>query len=520
MAKDIISEVINKGVPIDTPITVRYSDLYTLCDNKEKFEEVVRGEFYKFAEYLKSLFPSQDINLFHTMSVFTDPNTLEKKLQFSKDGFFGSLIYNLNFNNSCDVSQSEVVFNDFNPDMLYERTKKLRKIKEEYKLQMYFPSLYLKYIEQKKMYEAVNKFYNKIAKSNMSTKERELEIVRFLDNLIAEGYVVTENVFEKAKKFSLKRFCNDYADCFDNMISHANEICEYLDTHTFSISDIELDKEKLELYIAYRFLTELKSEKKDDKQRYVYFIANYFKENSKRKTSTVPEINVGGTFQNNFAVNEKALEGININPKYIYSEFSKVFIENPEIKLVNFNGVDFSGMNEEEIEEFIRDYLSVFKVNWVIIPKEEIGKREGIHPYKPRTVDEERLNQLFMEKIEFYSELSPIMHIQGRDTFDGYEGFIFSNGMVILDKFFENSRTGKVSKGDAIYYMNIEDFYRLSRYPKSVLRKDPNVGFIEHRKRWQEKALKIINMDDNNIKTSEQLDELKAKTLVKKNNKI
>ena len=520
MANDVISEVINKGVPIQTPITIRHSDLYNLCDDKDKLNQVITREFAKYLKYLGSLFPMEEISLFHTMNVSTDPETLEKRLQFSRDGFYASLIYNLNYGNVCNNAQNEITMENFDINVLYERTKKLRKIKDEFKLQYYFPALYVRYKEMEEFYKKVNQLYNMVSKSNLSEKEKEQRLLETIRELKVNGYGVPESVFKKAQKFSLKRFCSDFADCFDNMISHVDEIYEYLDNNTFSISDINLDKEKLELYIAYRFLIELKSERNEDKQKFVYFLANYFKENQERKNSLIPQINVGGISSEHNGLLKKKLDGVDITPKDIYLEFRKVLIDNPDIKLINFSDVDFKGMSLEEVEVFINEYLETFKANWDIIPKEEMGGRvKPVVPSKPRTIDEERLNQIFMDKVEFYSELDPFMCIQGRETFDGYIGYIFTNGKVILDKFYYKSNSGKVSKGDAIYCMNIEDFYRLSMYPKSVLRKDPNVICIEHRNGWQDKTLNIIKQSGNGFKTKDEISKLEQKQLIKRQSK-
>ena len=106
------------------------------------------------------------------------------------------------------------------------------------------------------------------------------------------------------------------------------------------------------------------------------------------------------------------------------------------------------------------------------------------------------------------------MVIRGKDTFDGYIGYIFSNGTVILDKFYDNSRKGKVSKGDAIYYMDIQDFYKLSQLTKTELMKRKEVGRIIHRGNWQSDVLEVLRKTGDGMKVSSKVNGLVNNQLI------
>ena len=117
-----------------------------------------------------------------------------------------------------------------------------------------------------------------------------------------------------------------------------------------------------------------------------------------------------------------------------------------------------------------------------------------------------------MEKKEFYASTDPFFRIKGKNTFDGYIGFIYTNGKVVLDKYYENSKVGQVADGKAIYVMDIEDFYILSNYPKSILMKNPGIKRIYHTSGWQDKVQKEITSEGQGIKTAEEVKKLiKAK---------
>ena len=96
--------------------------------------------------------------------------------------------------------------------------------------------------------------------------------------------------------------------------------------------------------------------------------------------------------------------------------------------------------------------------------------------------------------------------------FDGYIGFIYSNGKVILDKFFDNEKIGKIAENKAIYIMNIEDFYRLSQFPRRILMRDSKVKRYYHNGSWQDRIISEAYSESDQIeKTGEEL-----KGLVKK----
>ena len=113
---------------------------------------------------------------------------------------------------------------------------------------------------------------------------------------------------------------------------------------------------------------------------------------------------------------------------------------------------------------------------------------------------------LYVEKKELYGSTDPFFRIRGKDTFEGYVGFIYPNGKVILDKFFNSN--GRLADGEAIYVMDIDDFYRLSQFSKSVLMKDSKVQRVIHQGAWQDKVRRIIEKDGDSINTADTVREL------------
>ena len=104
----------------------------------------------------------------------------------------------------------------------------------------------------------------------------------------------------------------------------------------------------------------------------------------------------------------------------------------------------------------------------------------------------QKLLDLYIDKKEFYDSTDPFFRIVGKNTFEGYIGHIYTNGTVVLDKFFENQETGRVANGEAVYVMNINDFYRLSNLPKQQLIYNPSCKRIYHSGDWKERVKEKI----------------------------
>ena len=264
--------------------------------------------------------------------------------------------------------------------------------------------------------------------------------------------------------------------------------------------DLVIEKDKLELYIANQFIINAELSKDiEDKQRYIYYISNYFRENKERKTATHPRIKVGSVDNENVP-KHKRTDGIVVTPNSIYQRFRKMMVENPKLKMIDFSKFDFSGMNLDEVESLVLRYLNELTVNWEIIPEEEIessitkGIRENTKHLteEEKQIKRERMLDLYIEKKEFFATTNPLFRVKGKETFDGYVGYIYPNGKVILEKFYKNASNSQVSTGDAIYVLDIGDFYRLSHFTKKVLMNDERVDRIVHSGDWQSKVRKIV----------------------------
>ena len=511
-----INKVINKGVPISTPIVILERDLVDISNNGKKLEEQIIEKFYKYLDFIaEKCGKSNNVEFFMTTSIVSDPQTLEKKLCFSETGLINSIIFGLNIDNVCDkITQAGVFstscyiedFLDVYKDRIEDKIKSLRLISREDKLEKKFPRVYAKYKESEEYYKNLKEIKKSLENPKVD-KMQALKVKAVLANILNDSKrnVDINKELEKAEKFSLYTFCNECADIYQEIINNFDEIVNFLYNYTIDINNTGINSEKLELYIVNQFI-ESCNLNPDVKQRYIYYVSDYYNRDKSRRNDekNYIEINRNGSKKR-------------ITPASLYKEYCEILKNNPEIKVVDLSKVDFSTMNLKEVEEFVMEFLKDLQANWEIIPETNYnntvvehlkGNYSGTTTYNGVKVSEEKLLEMFIDKKEFFASTDPFFRIKGKKTFEGYIGYIYTNGKVVLEKYYDKVSTGKLAYGDAIYVMNIEDFYRLSQFPKRVLMSDPSVERKVHNGNWQDEIRKIISKENQKAKTAEELKQL------------
>ena len=495
-----------------------------MSDDKEKLRKSISDEFEDFMDFLKEKTIDCDIEFFMTLCVLSDPVTLEKKLHFAPGGFASSLLFNLNVDNilgnydrknPVGSGTIEEVKEQFE-DKFRQRINNLRIASGENKLKRSYPKLYEKYEVYNNFYKSIRDIIKMLNDPRKSPLEKLRIRSEFSKMFKEQGEEVdVDELFKKAENFSLKSFCEEYADCFTLLVDNMDEIFDYLLSHNINMKNLDIDSEKLELYIANQSMEICEKNPEVDGQRFIYYVSNYFNSDKTRKDNDSLKITIGKIEDKTVRISEKAKEGEEITPKDLYERYKKFLVDNPDIKVLDLRDVDFSGMSLEDVEMFLLEYLKDLQANWELIPPDVFAidtirpprNGEGMNPIdKQKHLD--RLLELYREKKEFYGSTDPFFRVKGKNTFDGYVGFLYSNGKVILDKFYEKSGTGKVADGEAIYVMDISDFYRLSHYSKRVLMQDPRVKRVVHSGDWQGRVRKIIDANTKQTRTAEEVKQL------------
>lgn len=518
---NIFEESINKGVPVETPIILRVSDLYAICSDKIKIEGIIEENFTRYKNFLNEIAHPEDIELFQSLGVVTDEKSLEKSLCFAPSAFISSIFISLNID---DIYNKVATFNqesDTNQDLhnwietkAKDRLELLAKTNTEEELKEEFPALYIKYKKQDKLMKDLITEFRAIRKATSISTVKKIPIIKRLTKTLQRlGFKNEQELIKCKGKLPVDNFCIRYKNSLEELIDKVGQVTEYVTTHPLNFDSIsEEDSEKLSLYIANQFLQLCDMSEKKDKQRYLYHLTSYFNEKPERKVDDKTVITIGKIENADLGLKE---EGGVITPKVLYNMYKQIVVENPELHVIDFAAMDFSGMNLAEVESFMIEYLQDLKANWEIIPPSEMDKDfiprdKNVRNYlteEERQKKQEKLVELYMQKKDFYDRTDPFFRIIGKNTFEGYVGHIYTNGKVVLDKFFENQDTGRVAENQAIYVMDISDFYRLSSLPKQELIHNPLCKRIYHAGNWQGKIQTVIE-DKRKSKTVEELKEL------------
>jgi hypothetical protein len=247
-----------------------------------------------------------------------------------------------------------------------------------------------------------------------------------------------------------------------------------------------LDKEKFELYLADKYLQIAQSSDSDKtKQECVYYISTYIRET---KFSAIAIKNDNG-------------EEITFR-KLLY-RFKKLLKNNPIIKPIDEDRSHFEGYHWKHVENHVRKYF-LNGVNWQIVPPGEeteldtrvIESLNRTYNHLSLEEKEKRIRERYAEyerKMKFFDKSGYAHRIYGINEFNGYIAFIYPNGEVIMEKFFNDYANCIPTINEAIYNVKVTDFETLSRLKKPVLIKDKRCRRIIHRGNWESKGQEIID---------------------------
>lgn len=186
------------------------------------------------------------------------------------------------------------------------------------------------------------------------------------------------------------------------------------------------------------------------------------------------------------------------------NEYFSYFPKN-NIKSVSFDEMKEHNLSKpKDIVEYLKnkENLDVLKASWEFIKKGESNeyiKRKRSIDGKRTYVDSESLEAKVNSRLEFFESTNYTAKIIGIDKFDGYVGYIYNDGTVIFEKFFEDMEKKKPAKdGNATYIMNIYNFTEFSKLSKPEIInyiKNNNDGTIlrkYHTKNWENNINEMV----------------------------
>ena len=463
---------INKGVPcysiieldVNTIINECAFDKQRLQEEMSLIKELYRSYFIEKMEFVKA--KEYFLDKFRIMTSFKNA---ESNIYISPIPYIEKLKRILN------VTDESV---DFNDESLYQKLKdrvaELSKITTPEELKIKFPLIYEDYLL------AIDS-YPKIKRYEMLHRHDEDEDVK-------------SNISRQYRMFRLHglhtlfdRFIKKQSTMYRNFAVRRQFIEGYANRHPLDFSMFTgLDKAKFELYLADKYLTRaIESTDDKEKQECVFYLATYIRETKVSAT----------TIKND--------EGKQISFDYIVRRYKRFLQQNHSIRPIDEPRENFKNYNVRHVINHVNKYFFT-DVNWQIVPpgKEDELDREVIESlnraYNYLSPEERETKILerycIYERKKRYFENSGYAHkIYGINTFAGYIAYIYPNGEILMEKYFDDQANCRPTQGEAIYNVKVADFERLSRLAKPVLMKEPTCARIIHRGEWEEKADIIVN---------------------------
>ncbi len=203
-----------------------------------------------------------------------------------------------------------------------------------------------------------------------------------------------------------------------------------------------------------------------------------------------------------------------------HPEFSFIMISNREASnLLRKEGMeeiasedfDFSTKDNHAILEVILKRLKEdreLSAEWEFIRKGSNESESSIHYpalYPTQALSEDEKVRRMLIGREYLENSDYVYKIYGIHKFEGYVGYIYPNGSVIFEKYYENIKTKKVASSSATYVMRLDNFMEMSKLSKTeiirIIHRDSsaNVKRIFHREdmeRWKSDIFRTISGSD------------------------
>lgn len=465
-------QAINKGVPSYIPIEISIKTLIEQCAedaNQLSDEFTLVSQLYKEAIINTNDFTKANEDFLVSLRTRTSYKTAETSLFISPINYLQRLKQILNISNpSTDFNDLEL-----RQEML-NRVEELKRITTEEELQQKFPEIHKDYLLSLDAYPRIKRFEEK----HRATTNPSIKATLSRQKRLYKTYALDTRFNVFIEKQSLM---------YRNMVVRRQFIEGYANEHKIDLTMFTgLNKEKFELYLADKYLT-IAQQAEDDKtkQECVYYLSTYI-----RETKFSP-------------IAIKNDKGEEITFRKILYRFKKLLKQNPILKPIDEDRSHFEGYHWKHVENHVKKYF-LSGVNWQIVPPGEeselntrvINSLNRTYNYLSLEEKEKRIRERYAEyerKMKFFENSGYLYRIYGINEFNGYIAFIYPNGEVIMEKFFNDYANCIPTINEAIYNVKAADFETLSKLKKPALIKDRRCHRIIHRGDWETKGQEIID---------------------------
>lgn len=359
-----------------------------------------------------------------------------------------------------------------------------------------------------------------------------------IDIMVKQYLKVGFNV-ELAKKRTFEKVSQSFNDEMTFLCSTIRNVIDLCPIEYSDETKNMIDPIKLGLLMAFKSMdSAYKSEKEEEKDEldrifnlqgiYGYWFYKFIKEN-KSIYEKNKNIRIKLYRDKEKKYYEYSLDDfISIFEKYYKEKMAdkRMLDRNSDCRGMGF--ADFDKMFNEKVErDKKRANLEVAAADWEILRSGTIDKeREDIiriiddlamqrrhqRRQENKKHEQDKIKNL-IEKWEFFDSSNYIVTIKGINEMEGYIGYIYPNGTVLFEQFFDDKKNNEPAFYKAIYVMDILNFINMSSLSKIEIMEyiksnpDGNVRRLYHTKNWKETAKKIITEDSLTKEKSEALRE-------------
>ena len=173
-------------------------------------------------------------------------------------------------------------------------------------------------------------------------------------------------------------------------------------------------------------------------------------------------------------------------------------------------GLSHSVEAMDKFRELIKqDEEDIIKADWDILSPGE--KEIDYTPRASRKSSDSESNKKRIDEDEIlyrkyiFQQTDYLKQIVGREKFQGYVGYIYENGLVIFEKFYEDG--GKVAQMQATYVMNYKNFIQFTQLTKPEILEyikntdNPDIKRLYHTKNWANNLASIIGSVDKTMES-------------------
>lgn len=473
MNYDEMYSSLNKGVPNMVTVEIPIGELLNECSSDTA---KLTGELYRIRKEYEDLiynrmhFSKAQRSFSDNLYIMTNYKTSETTIHVSPLDFLRKI------KEILGVENKSLDFNDLElKSELETRLKELKAIKDSEELKIKFPLIYEDYLLSFKAYQKIKAIEAEITMTGNTDLRRTLE-----------------NKWHYYDMYGLdtrfKTFLNKQCEMYRRFIARRQFVVTDTRNNPLDLTKFTgLDKNKFELYIAYRYMTiALNSKDEEQIQGALYYISSYLNEATKdnKKLST----------------NITTLEGKKIDFKVIYHGLKTIMKKHPSLKPIPVNREVFKGYHMKHVINHMNKYYGN-EVGWVMVKNGDIYKVAGEVTRQNLTIISDDKKQEIMlkrfaelnKKVEFYENSGYLFAAIGINHFTGYLAFFYPNGEVLMDKWYEDTFGIMPAYKEAIYNVKAKDYERLSPLDKQTLRHNTSVKVLNHTPTWTKRAQTIID---------------------------